>query len=120
MSPSLLDFLKHIEHECEIILTECREKSRDEIESKEVLIKAIVRSLEIIREATKKLPEEFRKSYPQIYWKELAGMRDVLIHDYFGIDYDIVWNTITRDIPELEHELKRIIDLEEGNLKKDQ
>jgi uncharacterized protein with HEPN domain len=56
--------------------------------------------------ATKKLAEEIRIGYPQIPWDEMAGMRDVLIHNYFGIDNDVVWNTITKDIPELAVILK--------------
>ena len=52
---------------------------------------------------------DFRIQYPQINWDEMAGMRDVLIHNYFGIDYDLVWNTIKSDIPELQNELIRII-----------
>ena len=72
----------------------------------------MVRSLEIIGEATKKLPKDFRTQYAQVNWDEMAGMRDVLIHDYFGIDYDVVWNTVRNDIPELQNELERIIEIE--------
>jgi uncharacterized protein with HEPN domain len=78
----------------------------------ELLSKGIVRGLEIIGEATKKLDSEIYQSYPQIPWQEMAGMRDVLIHNYFGIDYDVVWHTITNDIPELHHEIQRILKIE--------
>ena len=60
----------------------------------ETLKRAIVRSLEIIGEAIKKIPADLRKQYPEVQWKEIAGMRDVLIHNYFGIDYDIVWDVV--------------------------
>lgn len=109
MSPSLLDFLRHIEHECEFIISVSKDKSRHDISNDELLAKAIVRSLEIIGEASKKIPEDFRSMYPLVRWNDMAGMRDVLIHNYFGIDYDVVWNTISTDIPELHGQLKHII-----------
>jgi uncharacterized protein with HEPN domain len=112
MSPSQLDFLRHIEHECAFVLDISAGKSYDEFLKNELLGKGIVRSLEIIGEATKKLAIEIRISYPQVPWEEMAGMRDVLIHNYFGIDYDVVWNTINKDIPELHAEIKRIIAIE--------
>jgi uncharacterized protein with HEPN domain len=112
MSPSLLDFLQHILSECSFVIRNTKEKSKEETLEDEVLTRALVRSLEIIGEATKKLPIDFRNQYPQVNWEEMAGMRDVLIHDYFGIDYDVVWNTVKYDIPELQNELERIIDIE--------
>jgi uncharacterized protein with HEPN domain len=112
MSPSLLDFLKHILHECDYIIEVTVKENREYVLENETQSKAIVRSLEFIGEATKKLPLHFRNQNPQIEWSEIAGMRDVLIHNYFGIDYDLVWNVVTKDIPELQHELQRIIDTE--------
>lgn len=69
----------------------------------------MIRQLEIIGEASKKLSKEFKEKYPQIPWRDISGMRDKLIHDYFGIDLDAVWDTISKDIPELEDRLKDII-----------
>ena len=115
MSPSLLDFLRHIEHECGFILRISEGKTKDDIISDELLGKGIIRGLEIIGEATKRLPKELKSKYPQVYWEEMAGMRDVLIHHYFGIDYDVTWTTVTKDIPELNHEIQRIIRIEEEN-----
>lgn len=112
MSPSLLDFLQHILYECDYIIRVKEGKSCSEFLDDETLSKAVVRSLEIIGEATKKIPTELKTAYPQVIWAEMAGMRDVLIHDYFGIDYDVVWNTIVHDIPELHDELLRIIETE--------
>lgn len=66
--------------------------------------------MEIIGEATKKLDDDFRLKNPQIEWKKIAGTRDIMIHHYFGIDYDIVWNIITEKIPDLQFEVTRIIE----------
>ncbi len=65
-----------------------------------------MRSLEIIGEAIKNLPEEFREKYPEILYKEISGMRDKLIHQYFGVNYRIVWKTVKQEIPVLK---KRIL-----------
>jgi uncharacterized protein with HEPN domain len=112
MSPSQLDFLRHIEHECAFVLSVIKGKTKANMLQDELLSKGIVRGLEIIGEATKKIDDDIRISYPHIPWQEMAGMRDVLIHNYFGIDYDVVWNTIIKDIPDLHHEIQRIIEIE--------
>ena len=75
----------------------------------ETLKRAIVRSIEIIGEASKKVSDDFRAKYPQIDWRAMAGMRDKLIHDYFGIDYDIVWDVVISKIPDLKENLEEII-----------
>jgi len=63
---------------------------------------AVVRQLEIIGEATKRVSQDFRTKHPDIPWADMAGMRDVLIHDYIDVDFNIVWNTASEDIPKLE------------------
>jgi len=65
-------------------------------------VNAVIRSLEIIGEAAKKIPADVRAQFPQIPWNEIAGMRDKLIHEYFGVDLEIVWETIQCDLTELE------------------
>lgn len=62
---------------------------------------AVIRKFEIIGEATKKIPEAIKKKHPKIPWKEMAGMRDKLIHFYFGIDYKLIWQTIKHRIIQL-------------------
>jgi uncharacterized protein with HEPN domain len=112
MSPSLLDFLRHIEHECDYLVQLKKGRDRTGLLDDPTNSRAIVRSLEVIGEAVKKLPMELRTKYPHVEWADMAGMRDVLIHHYFGIDHDIVWSVLEKDIPELHHELRRIIALE--------
>jgi len=68
---------------------------------------AVVRNIEIIGEAAKLLSEEAKKGFPDIPWEDIAGTRDKLIHDYFGVNIDIVWGIITDDIPLLRTKLKK-------------
>jgi uncharacterized protein with HEPN domain len=114
MYPSQLEFIKHIEDESAFIIKVTQGKSKAQVLDDEILIKALVRSLEIIGEAAKKVNERIRAKYPQVDWKAMAGMTDKLIHDYFGIDYEIIFDAITSDIPELHLETQRILKLESG------
>jgi len=74
-----------------------------------ILQDAVIRQIEIIGEASKKLSNEIKNFYLDIPWKDIAGMRDKLIHDYFGVDIDAVWETVKKDIPTIEKEIKDII-----------
>lgn len=76
----------------------------------EVLKRAVVRSLEVIGEATKKLPAKFRAEQPQVNWRAMAGMRDRLIHDYFGVDYIIVWDVLVNHLPILKREVEAFLE----------
>jgi uncharacterized protein with HEPN domain len=70
---------------------------------------AVVRALEIIGEAAKRLPEELRQSYPDIPWKGMAGMRDRIIHGYDNVDLQIVWDVVKRDIPQIKPKIEGLL-----------
>jgi len=71
-------------------------------------IDAVVRNLEIIGEAANRLPEQFREKHPQVPWHKVVGLRNRIIHDYFGIDINIIWQIIHSDLPALRHTLSGI------------
>lgn len=70
---------------------------------------AVIRALEIIGEATKNIPSPIKARYPQIPWKDMAGMRDKVIHAYFGVDLKRVWSTVNQDIPSLKPHFEKIL-----------
>ena len=72
-------------------------------------VNAVIRSLEVIGEAAKRIPDEIRTKYPDIPWKRMAGMRDKLIHEYSGVDLEIVWTVIKEELPQLKPLIKKII-----------
>jgi uncharacterized protein with HEPN domain len=79
-------------------------------------INAVLRSIEVIGEAAKNVPEGIRARYPDIPWKEMAGMRDKVIHFYFGVDQEIVWLVVSERIPELKPKLEQVLhDLKGGS-----
>jgi len=82
--------------------------SRIEFERDVMMQDAVIRNIEIIGEATKKISKEFTRSHPEIPWHDMAGMRDKLIHDYLGVDIAVVWKTIEIDLPLLKEIISKI------------
>jgi uncharacterized protein with HEPN domain len=113
MSKEPLAYLRHIQDECLYIMSVVENDfTKDNLIQDETLKRAIVRSLEIIGEATKKIPADFKIKWNSINWKNMAGMRDRLIHDYMGINYAIVWDVIKNKIPELYSQIQDVIEKE--------
>lgn len=75
----------------------------------ETMERAFARSLEIIGEAVKLIPDDVKTRYPAIDWKSFAGLRDKLIHHYFGVDYALVWDVVKNELPQLKPNLKQIL-----------
>jgi uncharacterized protein with HEPN domain len=73
-------------------------------------VDAVVRNLEVIGEAARFVPEEVRKRFPAVPWQDIVGMRSILIHQYFGIDFDILWATVQKDLPALASALRTVLD----------
>lgn len=102
-------FLHHILEETQFILNLCSSKNIEDIISDPITQRAVRSSLETIGEAAKNISPSFRYDHPDIYWKGMIGMRDRLIHHYFGIDWDLVVDVIKDEIPVLDSEITHIL-----------
>ena len=107
-----LELLKHIRDECRYLLNAVEGLEYKSFVADETLKRSFVRSLEIIGEASRNMPEDFRKIHPNVEWKAMAGMRDILVHSYFGVDYLIVWDVVSNHVPKLSTQIEAIIESE--------
>lgn len=112
MSRSPVDYLRHILDEANYLVETSSTLSKDDFMRDETTKRAFVRSLEVIGEATKNLPHEFREHHDDVDWRAIAGMRDRLIHGYFGVDYEIVWDVVENKIPDVRSIVKKLVDAE--------
>jgi uncharacterized protein with HEPN domain len=103
------DYLRHVQVEIDYLIAESAGVTLDRFLDDLTLQRAFVRSLEIIGEAAKRVPESFRSEHPHVAWRAMAGMRDRLIHGYFGVDYALVWDVVTTRIPELRDQISSIL-----------
>ena len=105
-------FLQHIIDSISSIEEFLRDVSNEEFRENRMLYNAVIRELEIIGEAGKNVSEEMKDKYPDIPWKKITGMRNKLIHDYFGVDLKVVWDTALYEIPKLKEQIKDLISRE--------
>jgi uncharacterized protein with HEPN domain len=101
--------IRHILDAVEKALSFCNAKSRQDLDTDELLALALVRLLEIIGEAALKVSEETRNTHPEIPWREMSGTRNRLIHAYEEVDYDIVWQILSKDLPPLRKSIQHIL-----------
>ncbi len=116
MSNSAQAYLLHIISEAQFLMERTAGLDKDAFLQDETLKRAFVRSLEVIGEATKQLPENLKQKYGHVEWRAMAGMRDRLIHGYFGVDYEVVWDAVTINLPVLYREIEEILRRENPGL----
>ncbi len=110
MSFEPLDYVRHILDEVAYLQSAAAGIDKSKFLSDATLQRAFIRSLEVIGEATKRLPREFRTAHPTVDWRAMAGMRDRLIHGYFGVDLELIWEVVRSRIPELQRALEPLLD----------
>ena len=113
MKREIGDYIEDILEAMDNALKFIDKMSYDEFNKDTKTIYAVLRAIEVIGEATKNIPENVRVKYPKIPWRDMAGMRDKVIHEYFGVKIERVWLTLKEDIPKLISPIKRVLkDLE--------
>ena len=108
MKKNIKIFLEHILESINLIEKYVKDKNLDDFLKSTQLQDAIIRRIEIIGEAIKNIPNSFREEYTIIPWKQITGMRDILIHQYFGVDLDLTWEVIKEDLPKLKKQITSI------------
>jgi uncharacterized protein with HEPN domain len=101
-------YLEHILLSIKKIKEYTKDLSKADFNSNELVQDAVIRNIEIIGEATKKISQELKSKFKEIPWREISAMRDKLVHDYMGIDVEVVWKTVTDDIPLIETLINKI------------
>ena len=81
----------------------------EDFSNNELIQDGVIRNLEIIGEAVKNLPDDIKKDYPEVEWRKIAGLRDILIHAYFGVDLEVIWDIVKNKVPELKEMVRKIL-----------
>ncbi len=105
-------YLEDIRESCAKIERYTHGLSFESFRADEKTVDAVLRNLTVIGEAVKHLPDDLRNRYPEVEWRKIAGLRDIVVHEYFGIDEDILWDIIQNKIPELLGSVERIFENE--------
>jgi uncharacterized protein with HEPN domain len=109
MPKSDLLYLGHMLDTAHLILGKLRDKSREEFDDDDNLRLAVAHLLQMLGESSRRITEESRQAHPEIPWGDIIGMRHKIVHDYMDVDFDIVWETATGDLPGLVAHLERIV-----------
>ncbi len=102
-------YLRHILDAIANIESFLKDVNQDYFKSSKLVQDAVIRNLEIIGEAAKRVPKKYKDQCPAVEWKKVSGMRDVLIHDYLGVDVDIVWAVVQNRLPALKLNIQKIL-----------
>ena len=106
-------FLEDIITAIEKIERYTKDLSHPDFRKNDMAVDAVIRNFEVIGEAAKSLPAKIKRKYPYVEWKEAMGFRDVLIHDYFGIDLEAVWDTVANNIPSFKENMLKVLESEQ-------
>jgi uncharacterized protein with HEPN domain len=101
--------LEDIEKSCDKVVRYTEGRTKDQVFDDEIRAEATLLNLHVIGEAVKKLPDDLRERYPDVAWREIAGLRDFIAHAYFALDPDILWDAVENDVPALLDVVRRII-----------
>ena len=115
MRRNYLLYLEDILESTDKIQNYAGDLSYEDILQDKMRIDAIVRNFEIIGEASGKIPQEVRDKFPSVEWRKISNFRNVLAHEYFGIKYKIMWDIIKNKLPQLEKQIKAIVEQEKSN-----
>jgi uncharacterized protein with HEPN domain len=109
MSKDARILIGHVLDSINLIQGYARNLTKKDFQASHQAQDSIIRRLEIIGEAVRNLPDDLKDKHPEIPWRQIAGMRNVLIHEYFGVDLDLTWKTVERDLPTLKNQITKIL-----------